>query len=400
MAEQSGGFVRNRCPGGFTPSSAPVLDPVGWTTRHILAAWAILLAIVAAALHIPGHVSFDSTIQLLEAAQGKSSSWHPPFMSALLQVLGGGIRATTIFVLLCTAMTYAGLALAVPSLTLREHPLKAGLAALVMANPVLLLYSGIVWKDVLLAALLCLACGASMAATTANRRDLRWGSAAIAAACLIAAAHARQQGLLFLPLALLPLLAASQDGPPSRGQWLTWIATVLAVFLLLGHWAGTRIQHVAGWDRERGVQRILAFDIVGTLAMSSDPAAAQHAQPLGGIEAMRRAYHPSRVDTIREEPGVALHFDDVRTSALRKEWRATVGEHPIAYLQHRRAVAAHVLGMQNLQRCLPLHVGISGPAEALASVGLSPGVGIRAQWLYDRAGLLYGTPFFRHWFTA
>jgi hypothetical protein len=400
VERQSAGLVGNRYPGGLPPSSAPAGDPVGWTTRHVLAAWGTLLAIVTAALHIPGHVSYDSTIQLLEAAQGKSSSWHPPFMSAMLQVLGGGVRATTAFVLLCTAMTYAGLALAAPSLPMRDHPLKTGLAALVMANPVLLLYNGIVWKDVLLAALLCLACGASMAATTANRRGLRWGSAAIAAACLIVAAHTRQQGLLFLPLALLPLLAASSDGPPGRGQWLTWIATVLAAFLLLGHWTGTRIQHVAGWDRERGLQRILAFDIVGTLAMSRDPAAARHAQPLGGIEALRRAYHPSRIDTIRQEPGVALHFDNVRTSTLRKEWRATVGGHPSAYLQHRGAVASHVLGMQNLQRCLPLHVGISGPAEALATVGLSPGVGTRAQWLYDRAGLLYGTPFFRHWFTA
>lgn len=401
MAErQPGGFSRIRCPGGFAPSSAPVQDPGGWTTLHVLAAWAILLAIMAAVMHIPGHVSYDSTIQLLEAAQGKASSWHPPFMSAMLQVLGGGIRATTAFVLLCTAMIYAGLAIAVPSLPLRDHPLKAGFAALVVANPVLLLYSGIVWKDVLLAALLCLACGASVAATTASGRSVRWGLAVIACACLVVAAHARQQGMISLPLTILPLLSATRGGLPSRRQWLAWIAVVLTAFLLLGHWAGTRIQHVAGWDRERGVQRILAFDIVGTLAMSSDPAAAWHAQPLGGIEAVRRAYHPSRIDIIRQEPGVALHFDDVRTSSLREAWRAIVAEHPTAYFQHRRAVAAHVLGMRNLQRCLPLHVGISGPAETLATVGMTPGVGARAQWLYGRADLLYGTPFFRHWFTA
>lgn len=384
---------------GVPPPCGLTLGQVDWTTRHLLAGWAILLAVVATALHAPGHVSYDSTIQLLEATEGKSSSWHPPFMSALLQAFGGGTRATTAFVLVCTAMTYGGLALAVPSAPLRGHPWRIGLAALVMANPVLLLYSGIVWKDVLLASLLCLACGASVAATAAGRRSLRWGLAVIACACLVVAAHVRQQGVLFLPLTVLPLLAAS-GGVPGGRQWLAWVAAILAAYLLLAHWAGTRIQHVAGWDRERGVQRILAFDIVGTLAMSSNPAAARHAQPLGGIEAVRRAYHPSRIDTIRQEPGVALHFDDVRTSRLRKEWRAIVGGHPRAYLQHRRAVAAHVLGMQNLQRCLPLHVGISGPAEALATVGLSPGVGTRAQWLFDRAGLLYGTPFFRHWFTA
>lgn len=57
--------------------------------RWLLLALALLLAIAALALHLPGEVSFDSSVQLLEAQTGVSRSWNPPFMSALLQLFGG-----------------------------------------------------------------------------------------------------------------------------------------------------------------------------------------------------------------------------------------------------------------------------------------------------------------------
>jgi hypothetical protein len=384
---------------GQGPDTAQATPIGAWTARRVLGLWACGLALATAALHVPGQVSYDSSIQLLEAASGASRSWHPPFMSALLQAMGGGPRATTAFVLLCTAMTYAGLALAVPAVSAREHRGKIVVATMVIANPVLLLYSGIVWKDVLLAAFLCLACGASIATAGASSSRRRWLLAGIAAACLVAAAHSRQQGLIFLPLAILPLLAAREGRTAVALPLGAWSAGVLLAFLLAGHWAGARISHVQGWDRERGVQRILAFDILGTLAVSRHPATVDIAGGIGGIEAVRRAYDPARIDAIRQEAAVAGHFDDVDTGRLWGLWHSAVAADPAAYVRHRSAVAAHVLGIADLHRCLPVHVGIAGPVDALSAVGMSPRVGSRARWLHAKAQPLFATPLFRHWFT-
>lgn len=55
---------------------------------------ACALACLGLALHAPGHVSMDSSVQLYEAFTGQSISFNPPFMSALLRWLGGGSVAT------------------------------------------------------------------------------------------------------------------------------------------------------------------------------------------------------------------------------------------------------------------------------------------------------------------
>ena len=41
-----------------------------------------VLACAAIAIHAPGQMSMDTSIQLYEASLGQSVSWGPPFMSA------------------------------------------------------------------------------------------------------------------------------------------------------------------------------------------------------------------------------------------------------------------------------------------------------------------------------
>jgi hypothetical protein len=370
----------------------------GWQARTIVGAWAAALAVLAIGLHVPGQVSYDSSIQLLEAAEGVSRSWNPPFMSALLQALGGGTSATTAFVVLCAALTYAGLALAVPSLRAGGNLGRIAAALLAVGNPVIVLYAGIVWKDVLLGALLSLACGACLAATGASTPARRWALALLSAAALVVGAHVRQQGLFLLPLlAVVPLLAVHGDRRPSLAAVAAWLLGVALAFVAIGQWTASRIAHEDGWDRERGAQRILAFDIVGTLALSDTTRAHALAAGLGGMGAVREAYDPSRVDAIRRAAPVAARFDDVETAALRALWGQAIGADPGAYLRHRAGVAAHVLGIASLERCLPMHVGVAGSAHALEATGLREGVDARGNRLYAAARALYDTPWFRHW---
>ena len=65
-------------------------DIDGRVAARVIAAMAFLLAAAAIAVHAPGQVSMDTSVQLHEASIGRSISWNPPFMSALLRWLGGG----------------------------------------------------------------------------------------------------------------------------------------------------------------------------------------------------------------------------------------------------------------------------------------------------------------------
>ena len=77
------------------------LDPRSASIRLLLLA--LLLASGAVALHWPGHVSMDTSIQLYEASIGKSAGWQPPFTAALMKWLGGGEAATGTASFCCAA---------------------------------------------------------------------------------------------------------------------------------------------------------------------------------------------------------------------------------------------------------------------------------------------------------
>ena len=109
------------------------------------------LAMVAIALHSPGQMSMDTSMQLYEAHIGKSVSWNPPFMSALMKWLGGGEVATAFIVLICSSLTYLSLGFVTASIlrnrTILGYPRieawRIVLCALLLLNPVLFIYVGI-----------------------------------------------------------------------------------------------------------------------------------------------------------------------------------------------------------------------------------------------------------------
>ena len=112
----------------------------------------ILLSQAAIALYLglPGQMSVDSIIQLYEGKTFHFISINPPLMSMLLGAfdrLGNGPIG---FVLLSQALLTASTWMV---LTSAKGPRgwQFVVAALFLLNPVILIYVGIVWKDVLLA---------------------------------------------------------------------------------------------------------------------------------------------------------------------------------------------------------------------------------------------------------
>src|SRR5437763_15953765 len=117
-----------------------------------LAAGAVILAGygLAMAASLPGHLSYDSVIQLLEGRSAAYSGWHPPVMSWLLGLFDALEPGAALFVLGSAAILFGSL------LSLLWMPRKVSWAApvaalLIVLTPQVLLYQGIVWKDVLFA---------------------------------------------------------------------------------------------------------------------------------------------------------------------------------------------------------------------------------------------------------
>src|SRR5260221_14285998 len=73
-----------------------------------LVAAAIMLAGAAAslAMNLPGHLSYDSILQLAQGRDGLYNTWHPPVMAWLLGVTDRIARGTVLFVVLDTGLIF------------------------------------------------------------------------------------------------------------------------------------------------------------------------------------------------------------------------------------------------------------------------------------------------------
>src|SRR4051812_35371985 len=116
-----------------------------------LATLAVLVAGLAAVLvaDLPGFLTFDSVMQLQDGRLGAYHLWHPPVMAWLL---GLGDRITpgaALFVAFDALLLFASLIAMV--WRGRATWITVALAVALCASPLVLIYQGEVWKDVLFA---------------------------------------------------------------------------------------------------------------------------------------------------------------------------------------------------------------------------------------------------------
>jgi hypothetical protein len=383
-------------------------EPSALTAARIIAVLAVLLACAALALHVPGHVSMDSSMQLYEAATGQAVSWNPPFMSALMRWMGGGEIAMAGIVLCSTLLVYGGLggiaASGVQSSSDRSAWWRAALCAALLLNPVLLIYVGIVWKDVLFGAMLVAAVAfAHFASLAESRRALAW---ACASALLLAlAAQVRQQGVFMAPVLLLAaILALVQDRGLDRAGKLARAAAVAGVFvcaLLASRAMVGRTIHADNASTSVGFRSIMSYDLLGMIARSRTPTAEL---PLHISEAQRQAvahsYSSFRVDYVQRSELASSWLLAMDDATLRQSWRAMLRAEPGAFLSHKWGVFLSVTDFNGVQYCLPVHIGVDGNSEYLRAAGVAEGRDARDQLVYDIAIRYRDWPVYRHWAYA
>ena len=368
-------------------------------------------AVAAAWVHFPGHVSMDSSMQLWEAWLGESVTWNPPSMSAMLRWLGPGAEGAGRMMALNTVATYLALAgtgavmLLVRAGASRKWGwIAAGLVALVVLNPILFLYVGIVWKDVLFSTLMLAGAALGLVACILEGRG-KWVAALASVVVLAFGMKVRQQGIFVAPtLALVPVIAVAW-GASGRSTAARNAALVLLVFVASA-WSASRmvaatIHTPPQFGNQVGLQGVMQYDTSGIVAFSTTPTDAFPIPMNDRLRAeVQRVYSVDRGDFQWTSPAVTQWLSAPGYAGVKQRWRTLVANEPGAYLAHKLGAFRSLMNVDGVKACLPIHVGMVGHDENLRQIGIEPGLDRHDQRIYGWSQRIIRWPLYRHWVYA
>jgi hypothetical protein len=368
-------------------------------------AWVIFAGFVfSLAVNLPGHLSYDSVIQLLEGRTGAYAGWHPPVTSWLLGVTDAIVPGTALFVVLDTLLIYGSL-----YVLLRRVPAPslaaAVLAALFALTPQYMNYPGIVWKDILFAAASVMGFAALAAAAAdwlSGPRRTAW--LVLSFVLLVVAALARQNGVVMLAagVAAFGWIAARQGGVTLRRLAIFGGSALLAAVLAVtaaNVALGTRLVQTSGAARQFKLLEL--YDTIAMLAArpdmkltvidKADPVLANAIRTEG-----LRLYTPQRNDPLAASQPLQNAIAGAPDKLLRDQWLSLIWHRPLLYLQTRADIFGWVLLTPRIDLCLPTYSGVSGPQEALDELDLESRWDARDLWLELYGDHFLGTPVLQH----
>ena len=356
------------------------------------------------AMNLPGHLSYDSVIELLEGRTGAYAGWHPPITSWLLGVTDAIVPGTALFAVLNTLLIYGSL-----YVLLRLVPaaswVVAALAALFAFTPQYMNYPGIVWKDIVFAG--CSVMGFAALARAAEdwpRSAHRNAWLAFGFVLLVITALARQNGMVMLGagIAAFAWIAARQ-----RPVTLRSLAVAGGSALLIAIVAVTAANVALGTHlvRESGAVRqfklLQLYDTTAMLAAKpdmklavldkSDPVLANAIRTEG-----LRLYTPQRNDPLAASRSLQDAITAASDNVLREQWLSLIMHRPLLYLEARADIFDWTLLTPRIDLCLPTYSGVSGPQDAMDDLDLEARWDGRDLWLELYGNHFFGTPVLQH----
>jgi hypothetical protein len=262
--------------------------------------------------------------------------------------------------------------------------------------PVMLLYDGIVWKDVMFANAAVLASSVVFVSSGWPHSRPTWAAMLALSPFLVLA---RQNGAAFaLCLAVAFAYMPSQSWSKWLSRTLITFAAMLAVSGVVNLIAASTLSRPGASDLKGasvGLLLLRVFDTAGTLVQEPDAVLAlpefDAATNAAIARELRASYSPTRLDT--------LDFLTVRNGigvdrALARNHARLVLQHPSAWLRHRLTLFVHVLGVKDQKLCMPTFTGVAELSEERAklmpmSQPRSPWVQPMSQFYFDN---LWGTP--------
>jgi hypothetical protein len=314
---------------------------------HGLWRWSTIIAVIAAGygltlfIFYPGVMTYDAWYVHNDSLKGNFGDWQSPVMTVLWAAIDPIAPGAGSMFLLIATLYWLGFA--VLSLVVARRSLRAALVmSLIALTPPALVFVGMIWRDVLFAAVWILA--AAIAFSVAEKGNAVRYAAQIPAVSMLAF------GLLLRPNALFaaPILAAFIVWPRRfeiRRSALLYAPAIIACCALIP----TIYYGVLGAQRQNVLHSILVFDLGGITHITK-----QNQFPVTWTahqdELLKEGcYQPAAWDYYWTTGPCTfvmerLEHDRIFGSPILVEawWRAVVA-HPIAYLQHRSLVMGQFL---------------------------------------------------------
>jgi hypothetical protein len=352
----------------------------------------------------PGHLSYDSVLQLLQGRTGVYNTWHPPVMAWLLGIGDAVVRGASLFVIFQALFSF-GTLLSLLAFDQRKPKWPSVVVlSTCIALPQFLLYQGIVWKDVLfadtaVAGFVCLA----HVARVWPKPVLRKAMILLATVLLVLAALTRQNGLILLPLGAAALGCIAAKRSATRRTAIAFGVAQLAAATILV--AAATIALNTRSDGDSGPREqfdlLQAYDLSGAVAAEQEFPLTNLARAEPRLAHLIRSegarlYTPVRSDPIAASLPLMTELRKADVAALGADWRALILRHPMLYLANRARVFWWVLATPDIFQCRPIFAGVEGPPAALKALDMTTRLSPRDNALRVYGAFLLDTPAFSH----
>jgi hypothetical protein len=375
------------------------------------AAAIVLLGYVASLVaDFPGHFPPDALWQLAQGRAGRYNTWHPPIMAWLLGIADRVHPGAWLFVVLNGALFYGAL-FAFVALERRPRPLCLPLLVLWMASPIVLIFQGVVLKDVLFANA-ALAGFAALAWAGRSWAKPRCRAALVAASLMLfsLASLARQNGFVVPLFGALALAAVAFERGSSRtgsriARAALWAASALALTGIAAVLASAAL--AAHSDRRpedaNHLKVLQVYDLAG--ALQRDPALPlpilHDSQP--ALERFLRGqaaphYQPAGADNLFTLPGARTMMTPPG-DMVGRQWASLIRLRPWLYAETRARVWLMTLATPDPASCPMIITGIDGGDRSLLRrAGLLARDDAKDDWDDDYASRFLGGPLYSHEF--
>lgn len=355
---------------------------------------------------LPPHLSVDSVMALYEGRLQVRETIGPVVYAKIVGMTDAAPGGLGLYVVLSAACLFGSLAWMI-----RLRPSASWwamvAAAMFVLSPTVVLYQGVVWKDVLFANLTIAGFVALAHGLIAPRGVRVWGCLLVAAAALAVAMSIRQNGAIYVvgaAVAVAWVQGCRFGRPRGAGLGLGWVVGVFLLAVLLGQAAEPR---QAGPGRlGLGLRVLQHYDVVAILARQPDAEAtaisrAGREGPAAVIkQAAVEVYSPERVDFFDRHPDLAPALWKTPASVMHRQWLELVSQYPATYLAHRWEAFRWLGSPPDLNRCVPVFVGVTGPPAVLNALGLEPRTTAKDRKLAAYAQKFVATPAFSHLFSG
>jgi hypothetical protein len=378
------------------PAAALVIVAIAGFSAAVVAGW-------------PGHFPPDAIFQLAQGRSGVFSFSHPPVMAWLLGLADRLTPDAGAFMVLDAALFFAGVTALALAVGARWWAALA--LALISASPLVLIYQGLVVKDVFFAdAMLAAFAAIAWAGRLWPKMGARLVLCALAILFLLVASLTRQNGAVAAAVGVFTLgwTAWARAEPSSRTRAFLGVA-VTAVVLLAGSGVAAMLAFQAHSDHKPEISAqwmtLRVWDLSG--AVNADPGVKLpilHRQAPEVERFVRQVggptFDPKSLDAMALRMQ-GLFDPDKEGAAISAEWRQIVLKHPQLYVGTRWRAFWQVFGTPQVKACAPVLVGVDpGDPDTLADAGLKARETDKDDWDSDYGLAFLGTPIFSHPFYA